>query len=393
MRKIHFFILFLFVSFQNIKSQDLQLSKYSEISIITVGPGEVLYEAFGHSAIRVKDPVLKMDIIFNYGTFDFNQPNFYLNFVKGKLLYKLGKQSFQNFAASNNYQKRWIKAQILNLTQIERQDLYKLLEINSLSINSAYLYDPYFNNCATKLRDITKEILGTNVKFPTSYSNKKYTLRQLMNKELSWNTWGSFGINLALGNTLDEDISAEEYMYLPDYVYEAFKTAKKIENDITYNLVKKENVILSYKEKSIQNKWYNPFFIFSLLLLITIIITLRDQKRNKRSRWLDFILFFVTGLLGLLICFLWFFTDHFTAPNNFNFLWAFILNLFISFVILKEKLPRWLSKYIKFYLLLLVLTATVWIFGIQQFSIAIIPIITMLFVRSLYLTRLLNSEK
>ena len=242
----------------------LKLSVYSEISIITVGPGEVLFETFGHSAIRVKDSILGMDTIFNYGLFDFNQPNFYLNFVKGKLIYKIGKQSFPNFLASYNYQKRWMKAQVLNLSQDEKQKMFQLLEVNSYPENANYLYDPYFNNCATKLRDITKEILGDQIQFPTSYSNEDYTMRQLMNKELPWNTWGNFGINLALGSTLDKAITAEEYMYLPDYVYLAFKNAKKSKNNATISLIKNENIILKFKEKEIITQWYNPFFVFSI---------------------------------------------------------------------------------------------------------------------------------
>ena len=393
MKKTCFFILFLFITLQEIQSQELKLSVYSEISIITVGPGEVLFETFGHSAIRVKDSILGMDTIFNYGLFDFNQPNFYLNFVKGKLIYKIGKQSFQNFVASNNYQKRWMKAQVLNLSQIEKQKMFQLLEVNSYPENANYLYDPYFNNCATKLRDITKEILGDQIQFPTSYSNEDYTMRQLMNKELPWNTWGNFGINLALGSTLDKAITAEEYMYLPDYVYLAFKNAKKSKNNATISLIKNENIILKFKEKEIITQWYNPFFVFSIILLLTIVITYRDQKRNKRSKWLDFLLFFVSGFLGLLICFLWFFTDHSTTPNNFNFLWAFAPNLCIGFVLLKRKMPSWISKYVMGYLVMLALTAIVWVFGIQQFSFAVLPIIAMLIVRNFYLYKLLTSKK
>ena len=404
MNRTCFFILLLICSLQNIQSQELKLSKQSEISIITVGPGDVLYEAFGHSAIRVSDPVIGMDNIFNYGLFDFNQPNFKLNFTKGKLLYKLGKRPFQNFVTNNYYQKRWMKEQVLNLSQSEKQNMYALLEENALPKNAEYLYDPYFNNCATKLRDITKEILGNKVHFPSSFSDENYTLRQLMNKELSWNTWGNFGINLALGNTLDKTTTAEEYMYLPDYVYQAFKIAKKSKNNIDVPLVLKENVILNFKENKIQPKWYSPFFVFSILLLLSIVITYRDQKRNKRSKLLDFLLFFLTGFLGIIICFLWFFTDHSTTPNNFNFLWAFFPNIFMAFILLQKNIPDWVVKYIKFYLLLLAVTLFVFIlgrmngingyfFGIQEFSFVLIPIVLMLFMRSFYLHKILNTKK
>jgi len=127
MKKTCLFILLFLSTLHNVLSQELKLSNHSEISIITVGPGELLYEAFGHSAIRVKDSVLGFDYIFNYGLFDFNQPNFYVNFVKGRLLYKVGKQSFRRFISNYAYQKRWMKEQVLNLSQVEKQDMYAFL--------------------------------------------------------------------------------------------------------------------------------------------------------------------------------------------------------------------------------------------------------------------------
>ena len=393
MKQTFLFIFIFFVSIQHNFSQKLVLSDQSEISIITAGPGDVLYEAFGHSAIRVKDPTLNLDIIFNYGLFDFNQPNFYVNFVKGRLLYRLGKQSFRRFITSYDYQQRWVKDQVLNLSLVDRIKIFEYLNENSLPENAEYLYDPYFNNCATKLRDIAKEILGNKIQFPSSFSDENFTLRQLMNQELPWNTWGSFGINLALGNTLDKEIIADNYMYLPDYVHKGFQKATITQNKMTTPLVLEERQLLRYTEKQIKIQWYNPFFVFSLLLLITIVVTFRDQKRNIRSKWLDFTLFFVTGVLGIIICFLWFFTDHYTAPNNFNLLWAFVLNFFVAFILLKSRIPSWTSKYLLFYLFLLFGAIITSFIGLQQFSNAVFPIMAMLFLRTFYIYRLLTFKK
>ena len=393
MKQTFLFIFIFFVSIQHNFSQKLVLSDQSEISIITAGPGDVLYEAFGHSAIRVKDPTLNLDIIFNYGLFDFNQPNFYVNFVKGRLLYRLGKQSFRRFITSYDYQQRWVKDQVLNLSLVDRIKIFEYLNENSLPANAEYLYDPYFNNCATKLRDITKEILGNKIQFPSSFSDENFSLRQLMNQELPWNTWGSFGINLALGNTLDKELIADNYMYLPDYVHKGFQKATITENKITTPLVLEERQLLRYTEKQIKIQWYNPFFVFSLLLLITIVVTFRDQKRNIRSKWLDFTLFFGTGVLGIIICFLWFFTDHYTAPNNFNLLWAFVLNFFVAFILLKSRIPSWISKYLLFYLFLLFGAIVTSFIGLQQFSNAVFPIMALLFLRTFYIYRLLTFKK
>ncbi|CAI8406782.1 MAG: Uncharacterised protein [Flavobacterium sp. SCGC AAA160-P02] len=387
MRKIYFLIVLIVISLQSVYAQSLKLSESSEISIITVGPGEALFEAFGHSAIRVKDPILRIDFVYNYGLFDFNQPNFYLNFTKGILWYRLGRGSYQNFVYSYHLQERWLKTQILNLTLDEKQQFFELLETNALPENADYSYDPFFNNCSTKLRDITMQVLMDKVQFPSSLSEENFTLRQLMNQKIHWNTWGSFGINLALGSKLDQKITAEQYMYLPDYVYVAFENATKKENNLVVPLVIKSTNILNHNEKEWQFNWFSPLIIFSVLFLITFTITYKDQKRKKRSKWLDFILYFFTGILGVLILFLWFFTDHSTTPNNFNFLWAFAPNIFIAFMLLKRKLNTWVIRYCKLIILLLFIYSVIWIFGIQLMSLCMLPILGILLLRNYFLIK------
>ena len=374
-------LLFLLFSFQAIISQGFQLSAYSEVSVITIGPGEELYEKFGHSSIRIKDPMLKLDLVYDYGIFDFDAPNFYSNFTKGKLLYKVARYPFHYVVSSKKKQKRWIKQQVLNLNQKERQQMFLFLERNVLPQNATYLYDPFFDNCATKIIDNLKAVLGDKVQFKSDHLTEKNTLRQLMNREIPWNTWGSLGINLALGNKLDKTLTANQYNYLPDYVYLTVKNAT-IDDKA---LVSKERILLDYKEKEKPFSFLSPFFIFLILGLIGIYITYKDFKRKSRTKSLDFVLFFVTGLIGVLVVFLWFFTNHSTTPNNFNFLWAFAPNLIVSFFLLKNELPKWFRKYNFIILILLIAIPLVWLSGLQKFSLALIPLLILLALRYFYL--------
>ena len=387
----YFFLLFLLPFLKPIYSQ-VQLSVYSEISIVTAGPGTELYEAFGHSAIRIKDPVLRLDLIYNYGIFDFNAPNFYGNFVKGKLLYKLGRYDFKYFVESYNRQNRWVKQQILNLDQKQKQAFFLFLENNAQPKNASYFYDPYYNNCATKLRDITLSILGDKVTFHDSHLEKNQSLRQLMGKEISWNTWGSFGINLALGSKLDTKATSDQYMYLPDYVFSAFKNATVLKNNQLESLVKKEETLLEFKELEQEISLLNPLLIFLIITVIGLYITYKDFKNKKRTKWFDFVLFFSTGFMGVIIILLWFFTDHSTTPNNFNFLWAFAPNLAIAFLFLKNNPQKWVQKYMLLLLLLLLFIPILWVSNIQVFSFAMIPLLILFFVRYLFLSRLLSAK-
>ncbi len=120
-------IVILLFSFFQVKSQQ-QLSTNATVSVITCGPGNELYSAFGHSAFRVSDPILGLDKIYNYGTFDFNAPNFYLNFAKGKLIYLLSTSDFSRFLRSYQYENRWVKTQVLNLSNEEVQQMFNFCE-------------------------------------------------------------------------------------------------------------------------------------------------------------------------------------------------------------------------------------------------------------------------
>jgi hypothetical protein len=391
-KKFRVLALFFFL-FQTSYAQYVQLSVYSEVSIITVGPGNELFEAFGHSAFRIKDPMLQIDLVYNYGMFDFNAPHFYLNFVKGDLLYQLARYPFPTFVSSNQRDKRWMKAQILNLTQEQKQQYFEFLESNARPVNAAYLYDPYFDNCASKLRDVTKTILGDKIIFDNTYAKEDLSLRELMNKEIPWNTWGSFGINLALGSRLDKLATPNEYMYLPDYIYAAFKGGTVFKENQKEALIRKEETVLIFKEKLPKNSLLNPFTVFSIISFLGIVISYRDVKRQKRTKWIDTSIFLLTGSIGILIIFLWFFTHHSTAPNNYNILWCFPFNLVVGLLLMINEPKKWIKEYLFLLLLFLFLIPVVWFFRIQLFPKVAIPILLLLFVRYYVLTRLLTFKK
>lgn len=367
-------------SFLAYTQKPVQLSAFSEISVVTSGPGEALYEKFGHTAIRVKDPMLQLDLVYNYGIYDFDQPNFYLNFTKGFMKYKLARYPFHYAVKSAQEDKRWMKQQVLNLSSEEKNALFSFLEVNASPKNAGYLYDPFFNNCATKPRDIIHKILGKKVVWSTDFTSNA-SLRELMNTEIHKNTWGSLGINLALGSKLDKKATAFEYLYLPDYVFKALATSKILNNGKEENLVRKTQTILNFKEKELKSSVVSPFLVFSIVLIIGLFISYNDLKNNKRSKWFDFFLFLTIGIVGGLVLFLWFFTNHSTAPNNFNILWAFPLNLIVSFYVLKKKTPNWIKKYTLFLLGLLVLIPVVWFSKIQLFNYTLIPLFLLLGIR------------
>ncbi|MFK5981686.1 MAG: DUF4105 domain-containing protein [Flavobacteriaceae bacterium] len=388
MKKLYLIIFFLSL-FHLGNAQGIQLSEKAEISILTIGAGDNLNDSFGHSGFRIKDTNLNIDIVFNYGTYNFNTPNFYLKFARGKLLYKIDSNNFKPFYNYYVKQNRSIIEQQLNLTKSEKQELFNYLLNNSKPENQEYLYDFLFDNCATRIRDVLVTILGDKLNYKEEpLDEKSYTFRELIQKNVYWNSWGSFGMDIAIGAVVDQKATVWQYQFLPHYVMEAANNTSVTNEGVTEKLVKSTSPI--YEEKPYQLKsifFTSPLFVMGLLGLLILYITYNDFKNNKRSRYLDAFIFLITGLIGIFLLLLWMATDHSTTKNNYDLLWAFPFSLLFIASILKKNPPLWLGKYIFFLLLMLVLLCVHWLTGVQEFALALTPLLVALFIRYIFLIR------
>ncbi len=384
MKKYYFLFLILFVYFFG-NAQGIQLSEKAEISILTIGPGDNLNDSFGHNGFRVKDPTLNIDVVYNYGTYDFNTPYFLLKFARGKLLYKVDDNNFTPFYNYYVHQNRWINEQILNISQEDKQALFNFLLNNVKPENRDYMYDFLFDNCATRIRDVLVEVLGNDLKYQENIFDEEYTFRELIQKNVYWNSWGSFGMDIAIGAVVDQKATEWQYQFLPNYVMEAANNAT-ISN--SSKLVKSNIRIFKGIPKRLkQNFFTSPLFVMGILGFIILFITYKDYKNNARSRYLDNIIYAITGIIGVFLLLLWFGTDHSTTANNYNLLWAVPLSLVFSFTISKKNPPTWIRKYIFFQILMFALLAIHWITGVQAFAYGLIPLFFALFIRYVYLLK------
>lgn len=369
------------------------LAKDAEISIITIGPGKQLYDSFGHNAIRVSDPSNGKDLAFNYGTFDFNTPNFYIKFGQGKLPYALSVSTYDGFLRNYIAEKRWIKQQKLDLTYGEKIAIFEFLLNNAQPSNREYQYDFFLDNCATRIRDVLAVNLGSKLSYQDKqYAPFLYSFRELIQQRLHWNSWGSLGIDIALGAVIDRTANPWEHQFLPDYVFESLKSATITRNNKTSALIKKETTINNPGPRARNTAFLlSPFFVFLVIALGIVYRTLRDSKQQKRSRWLDTVLFFVTGIVGVLLLVLWFATDHTATINNYNILWAFPVNLIFCTLLSKKTPKKWLSRYLSFLIILLILLVMHWCTGVQVFAGALLPLLIALSIRYVYVIRYLKK--
>jgi hypothetical protein len=359
----------------------MRLSDKAHISVITCGPWQgAVFTAFGHNAFRVNDPVNGIDYAFNYGVFDFDQPNFYLNFARGHNRYKLAIQDYKQFEASYIYYNRYLHEQVLNLTPEENQKLFDYLSWNAQPENQFYYYDYFYDNCATKLPFVITKVFGDSVKFDGSYVTTSYSIRELTDLYLKHQPWGDLGIDLGLGLPMDKKATPYEYMFLPDYVESGFAHATITRNGSTFPLVKERISIYESRDEEIPKTLLHPLLVFGLIFVLLSVITYFDIKRHRLSKYVDIILFSVIGLLGILLFMLWTLTDHHAAAWNFNLLWAVPIHFVAAMAMFKN--ARWLKNYFFAIAILSVVLLLTWPILPQKLHYSLIPLVMGLGVRA-----------
>lgn len=343
------------------------LSDSAFISLITVAPGEELYSTFGHSALRVNDPARGFDRCYNYGTFDFDQPNFYLNFCRGKLLYYLNVERHRDFEYGNLMDRRTMQEQVLNFDPAQKQRLFELLHENTLPENRSYKYDFFYDNCATRIRDIVEKALLYQVFFDSTSLKKGTTMRQLLRPYLADKPWTQFGIDLLLGQAADRVAQPKDFMFLPDHMHDIFGATKLSEGQ---PLVRSETKI---PPQGFSGSGFQPGLLDHPLLITSILalIGLLCLANPRTERFFDPIFWFFLGFLGLIMFLLWVATDHSATKTNWNILWALPTHLLFFWRRSKSEL---VENYFTGASILAALALVFWAFIPQEMPIAAIPI-------------------
>lgn len=333
-----------------------QLSNEAEISILTCSPGKELYSLFGHTAIRVQDPKANLDEVFNYGTFDFDTPYFYLKFAQGLLTYQLSATSFHNFMLSYQMEERSVYSQRLRLDSLQKQQLFDLLLENYRPENRSYLYNFLFDNCTTRARDIIdKSLQNSHFEWNTPDLDKNFW--NLLDEYLAVSPWVQWGIHTILGQPGNRTTTPYQYMFLPDYLMYGLNTAT-IDHK---HLAEKAQLLYEAPEQDNATPWYfAPLFIFGIGALLLIILLWKSRGKAMLNT-IVLPTFLFTGVVGCLLVFLGGFTAHPITAPNWNILWANPLNLIALPFLLRKHLPRFIAIYLKIYMVLLVAALPAWV--------------------------------
>ncbi len=342
-------------------------------SLVTGSPGSDLYAVFGHSAIRLRNHDTGQDILYNYGTFDFNTPHFYWKFLRGKLLYMLSIDRTEELSLYYRYENRALTEQIMNLNPTQKAALAAYLEWNYQPEHRYYLYDFFYDNCATVIRDVLEKQF--NLQYVND-STRNITFRQLLDEYLTNMPWSDFGIDLVLGLPADKRADFRNHMFLPDYLAAHLAQATL---DDGRPLLQPAQILQPRTLSDTSHHLFTPMLLFVIVALLAIAITLSKNKTLKNI--FDWFVLFSCGLGGLLLAFMWFGTDHIATKWNWNILWLNPLCIMLLWGMWRE--ASWLRIAFATYAAILWLLLLTWGWFPQQFNMAVIPIWIALIARSM----------
>jgi hypothetical protein len=303
------------------------LKPHIQLSIITCDAGEEIYSIWGHTAVRVVDSVNQTDIVFNYGTFDFNEPNFLAKFIKGNLLYFVSANNYNDFIAEYKLEQRQVIEQVLKLSATEKIKWYDALKINMLPANRAYLYNFITDNCTTRIKDglfKNSAFQPVGIHVPSfRYEVVKAPLEQGL-------PWIGLGIDLLLGAYSDQKPSDFQAAFLPNLLHEQIANTRK--------LVVANNTLVTVKQKNLNSP--TPFLVLALGLFIYLLASKWNSLITQRlAKFFDITLLFTFSLGGALLFYMSFVSKHTACYENYNIMWLHPLYLIaLVFYFVKNKI-------------------------------------------------------
>lgn len=350
-----------------------------QVSLLTCSPGSELYSIFGHSALRIKDQHTGTDIVYNYGTFEFDDPDFYTKFVKGNLLYFLSQNYYADFLNAYAFENRPIAEQFLQLNCQQKIALQQFVWKNMQEENRYYKYDFLYDNCTTRLRDIIESFKDSSMKTGVIPQASEKTFRNALHDYLDKGKmhWSKLGIDLLLGAPVDKLMSNREAMFLPEYLETAVDSTKNNQRSL---VAEKQFPLPNVQPEHTGIEVNTPLLIFTLLFILIVWLSFSpSQWAINGIKIFDNVYFSILGLLGCLFVFMWFGTDQKQMMNNFNLLWAWPTH--ILWILLKSKKSLF-NIYLKLYLTVSILVLILWFFLPQQLNVSLIPIVTLAAFRS-----------
>jgi hypothetical protein len=351
------------------------------VSVITVLPGTAPEELFGHSALRIVDPDRRIDLLYNYGTFEFGR-FFLLKFLIGNLDYSLGVESFSRSLVEDQLENRPVLEQKLNLTRAEQESVHCALVTNARAENRYYRYKFLKDNCTTRIPAVIMKAIHRDVEY-SHIPDSNVTFRQAIQTYYEGYPFLGLAANILLGPPADRRMNPRDALFLPVNMMQAFDDATIVGPDIVRPLVASKDTVFwvpGYQRKA-SLPWAS--IVSWGLLVLGAYYTIRNYRANVTTKfYFDFIVFGIVGCLGILLTLLWIFSAHDIMKPNLNLLWAWPTHSIVVVLLFKRDSYHYFKLYFAGTLFACTGVILTWFLLPQRIDFAIFPLLLVMVLRS-----------
>lgn len=288
------------------------------IGVVTMQPGEIFWERFGHDAIVVADPDTGEAVSYNFGLFDPTEPGFVPRFIHGEMRYRLGALPLQQDLATYEYEGRGVSVQWLDLDDETATALARALEVNARPENAAYSYQYFLDNCSTRVRDAIDAALGGALERQLAGRSHGNTFRSEALRLASPAPWMWLGFDLGLGPAADRPMSLWQEAFVPRRLADALE---EVDNLAGEPLVAGRQSLLPHRiapaPRGDPVEWWH-WALAGVALAAGLAWLGRRHRRALAAVALP--LWTLSGLLAALMLFLWLGTQHRFGWANHNLL-------------------------------------------------------------------------
>lgn len=292
------------------QSYSTGIADSADVYLITCAPGNESYSIYGHTALRVVIREHNLDVVYNWGIFDFSTPNFVLHFAKGRLDYMLGAYSYDTFLDEYRSEGRAVWSQKINLTAAEKERLFGLINENLKPENIKYRYDFFFDNCATRVRDILVSSATDTIIFPEKERRERASFRQLIDPHQKVLPWLDLGADMLLGLQADRKATTADEMFLPIFLRENLSSSQIVHDGISEPLLDEAVVVADFPAIPVKGiRVMMPQMVFYAVLLFVFLVTF-VLGMPILGRFVDITFFLVYSLIAILLIFTNFWSEH-----------------------------------------------------------------------------------
>lgn len=298
------------------------------IYLLTMGQGDLFWEKFGHNALWVRDAAAGTENVYNYGTFDFYQQNYFLRLIRGTMLYWLHVAPIEHVVLEYERTGRAMWAQELNLTPSQKLEMQRFLQWNAQPENREYVYDYYRDNCSTRLRDVIDAVVAGQLRAATESVPGLGTYRSHTQRLLADLGWPHPGMELALAAPADRPLTRWDELFLPMQLQSALRELTVARpGGAQVPLVTDEQEVLPLQRTPTRGEapsWFGWYLAAGMLIAALIAGAARLHLSRPRWAWpfagVAALWVLLSGFGGVLLLGLWLLTNHWVAFANENLL-------------------------------------------------------------------------